>query len=306
MAIGKWHLGQREHYPDCHGFQRMHGESDRGHPASYFPDYFQKMPGVKQKENGKYLTDYLTDCAVDEILDNDYSLNPLCLYLAHYGVHSPHMAPEKMVEKYIKSGMEKRYAIYHAMVESIDNSVGRILYAVEKAGQTDNTVIMFISDQGGFFTNAPLRGGKIAGALYEGGAKIPFIVKYPRMTGGSIVSSRINTLDVFPTILELAGIDVDSLENIDGQSLKNVLYGGDYVEKPIYFYRSYDDQPAAVLDNGFKLIWSRAGNHELYNLEADPNETENLSEDKRYSAIFRKMKKMLKNYLSEYEPNPVR
>ena len=98
----------------------MRGESDLGNPASYFPDYF--TAASRKNRSGKYLTDYLTDCAVEIIEQNDYTQTPLCLYVAHYGVHTPHMAPEELVKKYTDRGIEPRYAIYHAMVESIDTS----------------------------------------------------------------------------------------------------------------------------------------------------------------------------------------
>ena len=92
-AIGKWHLGHREYYPDHHGFDIMAAESDLGHPFSYFPGYFS--PKDRENRSGEYLTDYLTDRAVEIIEKNDYAQHPLCLYVAHYGVHTPHMAPKE-------------------------------------------------------------------------------------------------------------------------------------------------------------------------------------------------------------------
>ena len=305
VAVGKWHLGTRDYYPDRHGFDEMYGESDLGHPASYFPDYFVK--GKKRNVEGKYLTDSLTDFAVEAILGNDYSEAPLFLYLAHYGVHSPHMAPEDLTRKYIERGIEERYAVYHAMVESVDISTGRIMDAIDKAGIGDNTVLLFISDQGGYFSNAPLRGGKLTGALYEGGARVPFLVRSPDVPEGTTVDARISTLDVFPTLVEYAGLPPGNCPDLDGQSLYGTIHGGVYREKPIFFYRSYDDQPAAVICNDFKFIWSRKGDHELYDLKTDPNEIRNLAgvSAPGYRKAWRKCHKLLSDFLSEYEPNPV-
>ncbi|MGM9741524.1 MAG: sulfatase-like hydrolase/transferase [Candidatus Cryptobacteroides sp.] len=304
VAVGKWHLGTRDYYPDHHGFQKMYGESDCGSPVSYWPSYFEKGSKRQTREDGEYLTDYLTDCAVEAILEQDYSREPLCLYLAHYGVHSPHMAPSWMTRKYTDTGMDNRYAIYHAMVESVDHSVGRILDAVRQAGIEDNTFILFASDQGGFFSNAPLRGGKIGGALYEGGARVPFIVKYPKYAGGRKVQARISTLDVLPTMLELAGVRPASAE-LDGKSLCGVLEGGTYKESPLYFYRSYEDQPASLIYKDYKFIWSRTGKYELYNLDEDQYETTNLYGLPEYRTVSRRMKIMLEAFLEKYEPDPV-
>ena len=122
------------------------------------------------------------------------------------------------------------------MVESIDESVGNILKSVKQAGVEDNTIVMFISDQGGFFTNYPLKGGKQAGtALYEGGAKVPFIVKLPKMDKGRVVKERISTLDVFPTLVELSGGDLKDYPQLDGLSLKKTFEGGTTPAQPFFF-----------------------------------------------------------------------
>lgn len=302
-AVGKWHLGHREYYPDHHGFDIMAAESDLGHPFSYFPGYFS--PKDRENRSGEYLTDYLTDRAVEIIEENDYTQHPLCLYVAHYGVHTPHMAPKELVKKYTDRGIEPRYAVYHAMVESVDTSTGRILQALEQAGVADRTVVFFISDQGGFFTNTPLRGGKLTGALYEGGARVPFLVKSPDGPAPRVVRERISTMDLFPTLLEYAGGDPRRHPQLDGQSLRKTIRGGRYKEKNLYFYRSYEDQPAALIREDFKFIWSRNGNHELYNLDADPTETENLARDDRFKGRFERMKKMISDFLDRYEPNPI-
>lgn len=299
-AIGKWHLGKEPYYPQMQGFDDVYGESSLGNPVCYFPPYFKKAE--KQTTEGEYLTDYLTDHAVEVIKTNDYKKAPLCMYLAHYGVHSPHQAPSEVVEKYMKRGIEKNYATYHAMVEAIDNSVGLIIDAIKQAGVADNTVLMFISDQGGYFTNYPLKGGKQAGtALYEGGAKIPFIVKLPNTEKGRIVEERINTLDVFPTLVELAGGDMKEYPQLEGLSLVSTFAGGHCHERPLYFYRSYDDQASSIILKGYKFIYTRSGNHELYNLNVDPNEATNLINDARVQDIKAKLKMMVEDFLKKYD-----
>lgn len=305
VAIGKWHLGTRDYYPDKQGFDEMYGESDLGNPVSYFPDYFRR--GGTRNDCGEYLTDWLTDFAVNVIKENDYSRSPLFLYLAHYGVHSPHQAPEEMVSKYREKGLDERYAVYHAMVESVDISTGRIMAALEEAGVEDETVLVFVSDQGGFFSNEPLRGGKLTGALYEGGAKVPFFVKTPDTAGHMVMEDRITTMDLFPTFMDYAGVPSGCRPELDGQSLYGLLHGGSYEKRPIFFYRSYEDQPAAVIYGDYKFIWSRCGNYELYNLVSDPYESTDLSGscsrgDRR---AYKQCYKLLRDFLSRYEPAPV-
>lgn len=303
-AIGKWHLGGKFYYPQKQGFDIVYGESDLGHPAGYFPPYFEPAP--KHDKSKQYLTDYLTDYATEVIENHNYKKSPLCMYLAHYGVHAPIQAPDDKVQKYIDQGIPKPYAIYHAMVESMDQSVGNIIKSIRKAGVEENTIVMFISDQGGLFSNYPLRGGKQAGyALYEGGAKVPFIVKLPGMDKGRIIKERISTLDVFPTLVEFSGADLNAFPQLDGTSLKEVFEGGIPQMKPLYFYRSYDDQASAVIYKGHKFIYTRSGNHEMYNLEVDPNETTNLIKDPSAKYIALELKDMIEDFLLKYEPKSI-
>ena len=210
-----------------------------------------------------------------------------------------------MIKKYLDQGMDVKYATYHAMVESMDNSVGRVLKAIHKKGIEDNTIIFLISDQGSLFTNEPLRGGKQAGfALYEGGSKIPFIVKIPQVKHRK-VEERINTLNVFPTLVDLAGGNISQYAQLDGVSLKKTLYGGKCPEIPLYFYRSYDDQGSSIIYKDYKLIYSRSEKHELYNLNKDAYESTNLINLQSEKYIQMELKEMMEEFLSKYEVRSV-
>lgn len=295
--IGKWHLGPREYYPDKQGFDFMFGESNAGLPVNYFPPYFQRK---KTQNEGVYLNDYLTNKAVDWISNHDYNQSPLMMYFAHYAVHSPFIAQHEKVDKYIARGMERSYAIYHAMVESMDESVGKVLQAMEDAQIADNTVFIFISDQGGYFTNAPLRGGKMEGQHYDGGAKVPFFIRY-KDSGAATVQQRISTLDVFPTIIEMAGGKPKEHRQLDGLSLFPLLNGGKRKQQPIYIYRSYDDTPASLILGDKKYIVSRSGKDEFYNLKNDPGEQNNLINNSADAKGVKKIKQMIYSYLKRYE-----
>lgn len=303
--IGKWHLGERDYYPQHQGFDIVHGESSLGMPVSYFPPYFEK---VKQRDlDGEYLTDYLTRCASTVITDHNYQDSPLMLYLAHYGVHSPHHAPRERVNYYMQKGMSRTRAIYHAMVEAIDRSVEQVQLALEDAGVADNTLFIFLSDQGSYYTNHPLKGGKLVGsALYEGGARVPFFMKMPGgQANARSITNRVSSLDIFPTLIELAGADAQAYPQLDGKSLLPLIAGEKVKSRTLYFYRSYDDQPASVIDGDIKLIYSRSGRHELYDLSKDEYEIMNLINEKSYKKEARKLLKKMETFLSRYESRPV-
>lgn len=283
--IGKWHLGHEEYYPSRQGFDVQYGVSNLGHPVSYFPPYFSKSDeGGSTSDTGEYLTDYLTDYAV-QYLNNHQREKPFLLHVSYYAVHAPHQGKANLVKKYEEKGFEGKYAHYGAMVTAVDQSVGRIMEALEKNGFDENTVVIFLSDQGGYFSNAPLRGGKTGGeALFEGGAKVQFLVRWPGVTKeGDVCLERVQSTDLFPTLVELAGGKVEAFPDLDGKSLLPLLKDSkaSLNRDAIYFYRSYEDRYAAIITGDWKLIAHRSGTHELYNLKNDPYETMDLATEKR-------------------------
>lgn len=211
---GKWHLGEKDdQLPTSHGFTWMKATNRAGQPASYFYPYARKnkrgdywdVPDLSQGKKGDYLSDALTNQAIDFIDSNKDK--PFFLYLAHYAVHTPIQAPKKLVEKY-RTKRKKLYgdsktptipdrygtvsrgrqdhAAYAAMLENLDMNVGRLLDHIEKLGLSKNTIVLFTSDNGGHChlkrnpgvtCNLPLRSGK--GWNYEGGIRIPAIIAWP-------------------------------------------------------------------------------------------------------------------------------
>jgi arylsulfatase A len=295
--IGKWHLGEEEKYhPLSQGFDVNIGGHSKGAPGSYFYPYkkvttetdwsVKNMPdGGKE---GDYLTDVLTDNAL-KILEKHDKNKPFFLNMSYYQVHTPLEGKPDYVEKYKKKkkdmGLTRENPVYAAMHQSLDESVGRIVKKLEELGLKDNTIIIFTSDNGGLDENdgnLPLRKGK--GTYYEGGIRVPLLIRYPPSTKmEQICTPSVSSIDFLPTILDLAGINFNA--PIDGVSLKPFLHSGETasLNRPLFWHYPHYHTPTrpptgAVLDGDFKLIeFYEKGNIELYNLKNDVGEKNNLS-----------------------------
>jgi len=317
--VGKWHLGKEPFWPEKHGFDVNVGGCAWGMPGQgYFSPW--GIPTLKEGPEGEYLTDRLTDEAIKLIERNDGT--PFYLNLDYYSVHIPIQAKEAYIEKYrekakslgldwVKTFEEGEFfpserkkdqqvvrrllqsdAVYAAMVEILDENIGRLLQAVEQSGQADNTVVFFTSDNGGLATaessptcNAPLSEGK--GWMYEGGTREPLIVKWPGMAQpGSVCRTPVTSPDFYPTVLEMAGLPLLPEQHVDGLSAVPLLRGEKAPEREaIYWhYPHYGNQggtPGGSLRAGdYKLIeFFEDDRLELYNLADDIEEEHDLAPD---------------------------
>ncbi|MCK5617336.1 sulfatase-like hydrolase/transferase, partial [Candidatus Pacearchaeota archaeon] len=184
-----------------------------------------------------------------------------------------------------------------AMVGAVDESLGRIREALTKQGLADNTMLLFLGDQGSLLSNKPLRGGKQGGtALYEGGARIPFVIHWPGVVAPGSISEPVLTTDVFPTILEAAGGRVSNRSDLDGESLIPLLRSKGRLDRnEIVLYRSYEDQYASIRSGKWKMIAYRSGKMELFDLAKD------LSEERELSAKYPEKVNDLKARLYSWE-----
>jgi arylsulfatase A-like enzyme len=295
--IGKWHLGGKGFEPQMQGFDVNIAGDHTGTPLSYFAPFRgakdgRFMPGLEQAADGEYLTDRLT-AEAEKFIDKNKG-RPFFLYLPHYAVHIPLRAKKELIAKYQSDGKPGRQnnPVYAAMIESMDDSVGRIVKKLDELKLTERTIIVFTSDNGGLCTtegantpatvNSPLREGK--GFLYEGGIRAPLIVKWPGVVKpGSECAVPVSTIDFFPTLLEACGVKSDAKP--DGVSLVSLLKGGtDLKRDALYWhyphYANQGNKPGAVIRAGdFKLIHFFENDRlELYDVKNDQGEIQNLNE----------------------------
>jgi len=297
--IGKWHLGNHPPFaPQNQGYDftvEIGGPHLPGRFRSRHPDFSPKP--------GQYRTDFEADVSEHFITENKEA--PFFLIVSPYAVHIPLAAMSERVEKYQRkaeeTGRDLPHPVYAAMVEHLDDMVGRIVAAVEENGLTDNTLIAFTSDNGGLYrrydfnpdadddvtTNAPLRGEK--GQLYEGGIRVPLVVKWPKGVPAGSESDAVSiSHDFYPTFVELAGGSLPENQAIDGVSLAGVLAdpAAGLDREAIYFHypHYHHDRPASAIREGdWKLIeyLDNTGEAALFNLAEDIGEENDLSEAKQ-------------------------
>ena len=301
LFVGKWHLGPKEFHPIHQGFDRQVGTTDRGAPSSYYPDYF-KDEAVLEEETEEYLTDRLTDEVVS-FIESYENEQPFMVSFWYYNVHTPHIPRRDLLPLFEgKEGLEGRRAAYAAQVMAVDESIGRVRAALKYKGLDKDTVVILTSDQGSYFELAPYRGGKRIDTLGEGGARVPFIVSWPGITKpASQNHSIIQTTDVFPTLVELAGGDPDQYKDLDGVSLLSTIRENDLLDRgvPIYGYRAYEDLYTSVREGDWKLFAYRSGKTELYNVASDISEVNDLAD--KYPARVKALTQKLIAWEKEME-----
>ena len=288
-SIGKWHVGHEGFYPTDQGFDINIAGWTHGSPPSHFYPYTSKkkwnssIPTLHGGIEGEYLTDRLTNESIRFIEENKNK--PFLLYLSHYAVHTPLEAPKDLVEKYT-SILESTDIdpVYAAMVERVDTNIGHLLKKLQELNIEHKTLVIFAADNGAVertSDNTPFKRGK--GHLYEGGIRVPFIMKWPgRIPQSSISENPTISQDIFVTISEIMGTNNIGQEDLDGRSLlrdfSNEKWNGDLY----WYYPHYSPQAkrpgAAIRSGNFKLIqFYDPYKTELYNLEKDIGETIDLS-----------------------------
>ena len=292
--FGKWHLGDDAgHHPAQRGFDEAIVSMGK-----HFD--FPTNPKTAHPE-GQYLADFLANRAGNFI--RRHQGEPFFLCLHHFAVHAPHQAKTNWIEHFKPKSPAggHRDPTYAGMIASVDESVGRILALLDELQLSDRTLVIFCSDNGGvggyeregirggdITDNAPLRGGK--GMLYEGGVRVPYLFRWPgQIAAGAVCDQPINSVDLYPTLLELAGAPRPKNYPLDGTSYLSLLTGGSRPERaPLYWHfpgylgagaNTWRTTPAgAIRDGDWKLLeFFETGRLELYHLKDDLGEKNNLA-----------------------------
>jgi len=311
--LGKWHLSyvakdsqkkitEPELRPDKQGFDLNIGGCFRGGPPSYFAPY--KIPTLPDGEEGEYLPERLADEAITFIQRKHDK--PFYLNWWPYSVHYPIQAREALIKKYqSRKGPGIKDPVYAAMIEGMDIEIGRFLKALDDAGLRENTLVIFKSDNGGYNgDNRPLRGFK--GMLYEGGIRIPWIVRWPgHVEPGTICDTPVISMDCYPTLLEVAKLSPTPNHPVDGQSLVPLLEQSGQLQRealyfhyPNYAFHQRNRLGGVVREGDYKLIKRYGdGSLELYNVSSDIGEKNNLAE--QAPEIAHRLERQLESWLKE-------
>lgn len=324
--FGKWHIGEcPNYYPEDRGFHvakgyrtRAAGTSKSGHWMKTFHAYGANLEGT---DRDAYVADVLTTECIGFIEAN--RSRPWFAMLSHYLVHGPIQAkPEKLARYKDKPTTDQNNPGFAGMVESVDESVGRLVEALESVGLTDNTLVIFTSDNGGpvprSTSNYPLMGGK--SFPFEGGMKVPFIAKWPGRIASGLSDQRVIGMDIYPTILAAAGLPLRPDQHRDGMNLMPLLTGDSPLKaRPIVFhfphYTHATGPFSSIIDDDWKLIRfynDEHGAHLLYNLAEDPHEQKNLADtntnvrdrlNRRLDSLLKDMNAEMPKKNAAFDPN---
>ena len=296
-SIGKWHLakvGTQESYPEAHGFDLNIAGTDKAQPPTYYAPW--KIPTLKPEgKDGEHVTDRLAEEAVKFIERSKDQ--PFFLYLPHFAVHTPIQGRPDLTEKYRRKiaakGEDKlihKNPDYAALTEGLDTAVGRVRAKLAELKLTERTIVIFTSDNGGRVpttSNLPLRVGKAS--AYEGGVRVPLIVSWPTVTKpGSVSEAPVITMDLFPSLVEMAGLPATAARTaVDGVSLAPLLRGTPPPTRDALFWHYPHHQHyqlggampyGAIRSGDFKLIEFFNDMHvELYHIRDDLSEKNDLA-----------------------------
>ena len=288
--FGKWHIGECPgYYPDERGFHVAKGyrlRQDGSSRSHWMKDFSPDAANMDEATEDEYVADALTTLCIKFIEENKDE--PWMAVLSQYLVHLPiQPKPEKLEYYENKPTTDQNNPGYAAMVESVDESVGRLVRTLEELGIDQNTMIIFTSDNGGFTpnitSNYPLMGGK--SFPFEAGMKVPFIVKWPEKIKHVTLEERIVGTDIYPTILSAAGLPLLPEQHVDGLDLMPLLTKNERLpERPIVFhfphYTHATGPFSSIIEDDWKLIRfynDEHGEYLLYHLASDPEEQNNLA-----------------------------
>jgi arylsulfatase A-like enzyme len=313
--IGKWHSGIGEDYhPMKRGFDEFEGFITGASIESYF-EYTLNIMGKTQQFNDKYLTDDLTQRAINFV--RAHKDEPFFLHLAHYAPHRPLSAPDSIVNQYLEQGFNKNTATIYAMIEIMDIGMGKLLEELDKLNLRKNTIVIITSDNGpdpitGERYNQDMRGTKYT--IYEGGIHVPFILSWPGRIAPGFSDVLIHFTDVLPTLADLCSLTMPDGIQFDGGSFYGVLSNEDFILPEFRFWQwnrgvPYYSHNAAIRRGDWKLVRpyvtrnipdeESTNKPQLYNIKDDPGEETDVSD--RYPVEYQTLKVLLEQKCREVE-----
>ena len=294
-VVGKWDMGQARRYlPLQRGFDFFYGHGNNGidyytHSRYGIPSLFRGNQRTEE-DKGKYITNVFGREAL-YFMREHVGRRPFFLYLPFNAPHGAStlaednggrkpgvQAPEEEVAKYLGVVKEEKLARYYAAVTVMDRVIGEVLKAIDEAGQTDNTIVMFMSDNGGSGNggNAPLKGSK--STMWEGGLRVPFIIRWPgKVPAGIVTDEFLTALEIVPTLLAATGAPAPKDVKLDGFDMLPILRGEKPSPRQDMFWQRRSDKAARV--GNWKWLDSAKGKG-LYDLSNDIGETKDLSKEK--------------------------
>jgi len=295
-CIGKWHNGEQFPFtPPGQGFDLFFGFHN-GHWNNYFDA--ELLRGATFEKTKGYITDVLADEAIRFIEKN--RTQPFFCYAAFNAPHSPYQVPDKYFDKFRAKGFDETVACFYGMCENLDDNVGRLLATLDRCKLTNDTIVLFLTDNGGTAGvktyNAGMRGGKVS--VHEGGSRVPLFVRWPaRRWTPRVVPQLASHIDLYPTLLDLCGVKPPPGPKLDGVSLRPLLEGApaNWHERTLFTHNPIDERnkfPGAVRTQKYRLVMEVKGpgggsrakandaaakGWQLYDMEADPGEERNLA-----------------------------
>jgi len=309
-CFGKWHNGEHyPHHPNGKGFDEFLGFC-AGHWSNYFDTTLDS--GGKPVKSKGFISDVFTDAALSFIETNKD--RPLFIYLPYNAPHGPFQVPDAYFDKYKARGLGDRDAAIYGMIENVDENIGRILKRLDELHLADDTIVVFLTDNGpnGRRYNGGMRGTK--GSVHEGGIRVPLFIRWPgRIKPGTVVREIAHHCDLFPTLVDLAGIPMPKTEPLDGVSLRPLLEGKTqgWPDRMIFTHRTRGGKVApahgSLRSRRYRLVNTGRG-YELYDMIADPEQKQNVA--KARPEVLRTMRAEYQRIFSDvtrkgFDPIPV-
>lgn len=296
-CIGKWHNGEQYPFtPQGQGFDEFFGFNN-GHWNHYFDAVL--LRGAKHEATKGYITDVLTDEAIRFITANKAS--PFFCYLSYNAPHSPYQVPDRYFDKFKAKGFDDQLAAFYGMCENIDENVGRLLAHLDAERLAENTIVLFLTDNGGTAGvktfNAGMRGGKTS--VHEGGSRVPLFIRWPAAKWRPhVVKPIVSHIDLYPTLLDLCGVKAPPGPRVDGVTLRPLLAGADtagWPERTLFTHNPIDESnryPGAVRTQMYRLVREIKGSAggskakandasaslwQLYDMESDPGQERDIA-----------------------------